>query len=428
MERKKWWAGLIAVAMGFAFSVGIASAYEQGDFAEGNAGDSGKLIPYYMAGDNLATIIGVENQAGFGFTPATAAETDNTSNEASSTNNDATSGQVSIIEVRVLNAMGAVQATGQLCLKSNQFGYAVLREYMMMDDMGDMMDDMESQVVLMLGVGDEMAMVTGMTDQMTTGVSGRAGSSVNMTSEGSGIASMGYVVLHDLGTFSTAAVQEATDTNMRNDGCDSQATPTINSNSKFAAWTILQDVGEGSFFGTEIPTVTVATDENITADNADMDRVNSAATGGCGDATEACRGLVKTVASTATPSTNMVTARFDNNMENMSESMVYVWLDSSTTFTAGTGMRTPREVVAMVYCEGAAAANRVMVNLPDRINMIDGMDLGCDARGVAMITLPNSDLDAATNPHPATGAVVWSHISQMGGGFRMNFAGIEDVP
>ena len=60
MERKKWWAGLIAVAMGFAFSVGSALAVQmQGDFAE-NA--EGKLVPYYTAGENLATIIAVENQ------------------------------------------------------------------------------------------------------------------------------------------------------------------------------------------------------------------------------------------------------------------------------------------------------------------------------------------------------------------------------
>ena len=120
----------------------------------------------------------------------------------------------------------------------------------------------------------------------------------------------------------------------------------------------------------------------------------------------------------------MVTARFDNDMMNDSMSMVYVWMDTNTGYRPGTGMRMEREVTAMVYCEGAAAANRVMLDLPDRINMIDGMDLGCDARGVAMITLPNSNAADAAAPNIAS---VWSHISQMGGGFRMNFAGFEDL-
>lgn len=411
MERKKWWAGLIAVAMGFAFAVGSASAYEQGDFAEGNDTNNGKLVPYYMAGDNLATIIGVENQAGFGA-------------NAGGGTNDATSGQVSIIEVRVLNATGAVQATGQLCLASNQFGYAVLREEMMMTDDMDMMDmdmmDMDMQVVLEVGVGDAMAKITGMTDETTTGVSGRAGSSVNMTSTGMGIASMGYVVLHDLGTFTTADPQPETATDT-DDGCDSQGTITANENSKFAAWAILQDVSDGAYFGTEIPTVTVATNEALPVAPAtgDMDRVNSDATNGCSlDA--GCRGLVKT---TASGTDTMVTARFDNNMENESESMVYVWMDTSTAFDAGTGMRAPREVTSMVYCEGAAGAERVMLDLPDRINMIDGMDLGCDARGVVMITLPDSGT-VGTDP---AGAAVWSHIAQMDGGFRMSFTGFEDL-
>ena len=262
MERKKWWAGLIAVAVGLAFSVGSASAYERGDLAEGAEANSGKLIPYYMAGDNLATIIGVNNQS---------VQADGTTALAA--------GTVSIIEVRVLDAMGAVQATGQLCLAPNQFGYAALKEYMMKDDMDDM-DDMDPQVVLMLGTGDSMAMVTGMMDETTTGVSGRAGSAVNMTSMGSGIASMGYVVLSSLGTFTTADPQPETAVDT-DDGCDSQGDPitTNAAGSKFAAWTILQDVGEGSFFGTEIPTSTVDTSgtlDDATAGTYSLDRIDSA--------------------------------------------------------------------------------------------------------------------------------------------------------
>ena len=372
MERKKLWAGLVAVAMALALSVGGASAYQQGDFAEGNDANSGKLVPYYMAGDNLSTIIGVQNQA---------------------TNPDTA---VSIIEVRVLSAMGAVQAVGQLCLAPNQFGYAVLKEEMDGDD---------SMVVLMVGVGDATATIDGMPgDQTVTGVDGRAGSSKSTdTGDGTGIASMGYVVLHDLGTFTLADPQPATPVDT-DDGCDSQGTPSPNSASKFAAWTILQDVGEGSFFGTEIPTATVGSNLDITQTDADLDRLD------CGTATN-CRGLM--------PPDEVVTVRFDNNMMNDTMSTVYVWLDSHVGFAAGSGTREEREVTATVHCEGVASSTRKMLPVPDRVNAIDGMDLGCDGRGIAMITMPASEV--------ASVSAAWSHVSQDGGGFRMNFLGYEDV-
>ena len=382
MERKKWWASLIAVAVGLAFSVGSASAYEQGDFAEGT---EGKLIPYYMAGDNTATIIGVENQA---TVPDTG---------------------VSIIEVRVLDAMGVVQAIGQLCLAPNQFGYAVLKEeMMMMDDMGGM-DDMDSRVALMVGVGDDMSKVYGVTTEATTGVSGRAGSAVNMTSEGSSIAYMGYVVVSDLGTFTTLADQAEDDIDLTNDGCDSQGTPDSNDNSKFAAWAILQDVGEGSFFGTEISTATVITSgDPDDATTPVPDRVD------CATTPDDCEGLIV--------EDQEVTVRFDNNMANMSMSMVYVWAPAHVTFDPASGTRAMREVSVMVYCEGAAEAEEVMLDLPDRVNMVYGSMLGCDARGTAMFTVPAEN--AANNLGDAIS--VWSHISQMGGGFRMNFTGYHD--
>jgi hypothetical protein len=377
MERKKWWAGLIAVAAGFAFAVGSASAYVQGDFARGSVANanSGKLVPYYMAGDNLATIIGVDNQADMG-------ETD-----------------VSIIEVRVLDVMGALQAKGQLCLKNNQFGYAVLKEEMMMDDM----DDMDSQVVLMLGVGDDTAKVLGITDKTVTGVSGRAGSSVNTETSGTGIASMGYVVLSDQGTFTTADPQPE-DLMKTDDGCDSQGDPAPNIGSKFAAWTILQDVGDGSFFGTEIPTLSVNTSGNV---DVDEDRIS------CNrDAiVDECGGLM--------PGGNIITARFDNDAENDSKSMIYVWTPTHVKFDEASGKRATREINATVYCEGMDKKTMTL-DIPDRVNVVPGSVLGCNARGTVMfkLSIGNTDLDAAS---------VWSHISQVGGGFRMNFGGYHDA-
>ena len=65
-----------------------------------------------------------------------------------------------------------------------------------------------------------------------------------------------------------------------------------------------------------------------------------------------------------------------------------------------------------------------MLDLPDRVNMIYGSKLGCDARGVAMFTLPADGAEG----NLGDGAAVWSHIAQMGGGFRMNFVGYHGHP
>ena len=413
MERKKWWASLIAVAVGLALSVGSASAIEQGDFAgrtgviADNAADTGKLIPYYTAGENLATIIGVQNEA----TLAT--------------------GSVSIIEVRVLDHIGGVQATGQLCLGANQFGYAVIEEMMMMDDM-DMMDDM--QVVLRVGAGGDEDVISGMTMTTSTGVMNRAGSVQDSTTTGTGIADMGYVVLHDLGHFTNAGVNQ--DPNSpTDDGCNSQGNATGNpyldhsatDTSKFAAWAILQDVGSESF-GTEIPVASVGTSgdpapADPTTTTTVLDRIVCVA----GTPTQ-CSGLVATpndaTADDPTPAedaTRTVTARIDNNMDNMSMSTVYVWMDASTPFDTTTGQRPMRMIDAMVYCEGGMPTP-MKIDAPNRINMFYGSMFGCEARGTVNITLP-----AANATNGVDSGLVWSHVGQMGGGFRMNFPGVREL-
>ena len=393
MERKKWWASLIAVAVGLAFSVGSASAYQRGDFATDN---EGKLIPYYMTSDNLATIIGVDDQ-----TPLDA-------------------GEVSIIEVRVLNEVGAMQASGQLCLSSqNQFGYAILRQEMMMKDDMDMDMDMDMmRVSLMLGVGDTVTTVYGDSQSMS-GVSGRAGSDQTTTPMEGDIEAEGYVVVTYLGQYTTA--DPATpDTDDTDDGCDSEGSlvdaatgvPTGDADSSFAAWAILQDVGEG-FFGTEIPSLTVNTEETIVGTAVtEMDRVD------CATDTAACEGLVAGAATTA------ITVRFDNSMSNYSKSMVYVWMDTSEVY-ATSGERNTRDISVEVHCEGMEMTTMRMP-LPDRINVIDAMDLGCEGRGTARIsTTAAASTPSAVAPNVAS---AWSHISQMGGGFRMNFEGYAAGP
>ena len=375
MERKKLCASLIAVAMGFAFSVGGAAAYEQGDFADAITGIEGKLIPYYMAGENMATIIGIDNQASL---PATASHY--------------------ILEVRAFDKGGADQGAAQICLAANQFGYAVLRQ--------ETMDDGGTRVGLMTGVGDKTVTIYGKTAETTTGAPNRAGSTEKTTSEGSGISAEGFVLVRHLGSFTNADAVDDVDTN---DGCDSRGTPAAPAAAgevKFATWAILQDVGMDSAFGTEVLSATVAVVAPATFDP-------DAAAGMACSTTANCPGLMVADGRDAT-------VRFDMSMSNNSQSMIYVWLDSAEAYDA-TGARNKREVDVTVYCEGATQAGTMKINMPDYVNVIDAMDLECDARGVAKI-----DLDqASTSTAAANVAAAWSHISQEDGAYRMNMPGYD---
>jgi len=339
-----------------------------------------------MWGENMATIIGVDNQAG------------------------GADGVVNIIEVAAFDETGTMQASGELCLADNQFGYAVLQE--------EAMDDGGTRVGLLVGVGDETASIYGLPgSETTTGAPDRAGSDeTREPGEGTMIAAEGYVVVRDLGTYTTDADQAEDDANTANDGCDSTGDITDPSDTtvKFATWAILQDVGEGSFFGTEIPTATVKAEAPTPDDDTapDSDGID------CSTATD-CPGLIA--------ADQVVTARFDTDMANDSASTIYVWLDTAVapTYDANTGEETttPRELAAMVYCEGADAAS-MDLTLMNNVNVIDASMLGCDARGVVQITVPAF----VANTDAANVAAAWSHISQMGGGFRMNFAGYEAAP
>ena len=370
MERKKLCASLIAVAMGFAFSVGGAAAYEQGDLA--NVQWEGKLIPYYMAGENMFTAIGINNQ------------------------NNVPADAIHIFEVRSFSTRGAHQGTAQLCLAANQFGYALLQQ--------ETMDDGGTRVGLKTGVGDKTFTSYG----IRTGTTARAGSTRNTAGEGSGIATEGFVIVQDMGHFTTGGT--ADDGDNTNDGCSSTGTIiTAGAGYGFATWAILQDVGMDSAFGTEILSATVLTDDTPGEDAG----LNCTAPANC-------PGLVVTAS-------QMATVRFDMSMANDSQSMIYVWLASATGFAGSTGARGERMVDVTVHCEGATRSAEKKINLPDYVNVIDAMDLECDARGVAMI-----DLDGVATATPATAqsniAKVWSHISQEGGGYRMNMPGYYTVP
>ena len=361
MERKKLRAGLMAIAMGFAFSVGGASAYEQGDSITGTAG-LGKLIPYYMAGEDMATIIGV--------------------------NNLNATGAVSILEVAVHNVGGGLQATGQLCLRPNAFGYAILQE-------GDPTEAGAARAELVVGVGDSRVTITG----PGSGVGTRAGSSAVATpATGSMIMPEGFVVVREVATV--------TDTANRTDACDKPSghadyteTTFALTTQDFQTWAVLQDVGEGAF-GTEIPSATVQLIARNTT--SQLDGID------CTTTPDNCAGLI-------IPAQEVWT-RFDTSMSNDSETMIYLWLDSAEAFDSA-GRRERRVITFNSFCEGSATSTPAQMNVPDQVNMINADDLGCNGRGVAMIVMPTG-----------TVGLTWSHIMQMDGGFRMNMPGYEHAP
>ena len=249
---------------------------------------------------------------------------------------------------------------------------------------------------------------------------------------------------------------------------------------RVAAWTIIQDVGMG-FFGTEVPTSTISKSmvPGIAAVENDDTRPEIAA----GDAMLACYSGGETAPGRATDLTmaddtgvasnmtgdfmmgrcGLIPERHDNSrnddggpetVENatatnratqdtatprahafarydaMDESMVYVWLATGQD-TVDTHPSDSRMLDVVVKCEGGTVMDMMpdaygdMVPLqtsaPNMLTMIDPtMGTVGDAtamcagdRGVLQITMPDG----------STAGMVFSHITQMGGHYRMNFPG-----
>lgn len=69
-----------------------------------------------------------------------------------------------------------------------------------------------------------------------------------------------------------------------------------------------------------------------------------------------------------------------------------------------------------------------MVGLPDMINVINPMDLmmdmdeSCEGRGLPVIDLVFAGREFGDVP-TQTEALIWSHVAQDGGSYRMNFPG-----
>ena len=408
MERKKFLAGLTALVMGLAFSVGSASAdITQGDLA------GKKLIPYYMTGDGLATIIGIQLFA----QPDEIADPD--------LKQDMHLIDVSVYAATGPDAKGMPAAGGTLCLNHHDFGYISLQ-----DEMGED----EGSMGLRISVEEDM------------------------------IPDQGYVVVSyyaaTIACAKTRADVPDTTPNPQVDATTGARTATVVM-PMFATWAILQDVSGGAF-GTEIPSATVAMESALNPDGSDS--TGRAAVAASAQAlnqpavapgTLTCTDSGGTTATaydqaadcglekwpvTATTDVNRdtvsdwmdtvgkVAVRFDVNESNNSETSIYAWFPTvdATRATA----RTSSSVMLLCEGDGPAEATDVtaMVGLPDMVNVINPMDLmmdmddPCMGRGMLVMDLAFAGAEFGATP-TQTEALIWSHVAQEGGGYRMNFLG-----
>ena len=428
MKRKKFLAGLTALVMGLAFSVGSASAdITQGDLAQT------KLIPYFMTGDGLATIIGVQLFAA----PDEIANPD--------LKQDKHLVDVSVYPNTGPDARGMPMASGTLCLDPHGFGVVVLQ--------GEEGESTDTELRI---------------------------STYGMMNEG-------YVVVQYYAAKIGCAISrlDPPDTTPNPQVDDTGARTAFEAMNKFATWAVLQDVGDGAF-GTEIPSATVdmesrvesATDDTavgriaraasivsssntaqalneplvavgtITCNDSGVDGADAATNaptpvyGTADDGDSPDCGLEQWAS--APPDTAVdvnrdgdtdwrdtvgkVAVRFDVNEMNNSESTIYIWVP--TTDVGRAVARGPSSAVILCEHEGPAMARDVtaMVGLPDMVNVINpmvlmaDMDDPCEGRGQLIVDLAFAGPVFGDTP-TQTEALIWSHIAQAGGGYRLNFLG-----
>lgn len=457
MKMNKMFAGLVALVAGMALSAGSAFAtngYVGGDHARV------KLVPYFETGDSKATIVGIQNTS-----PQEAstmalhadvtdiqavldggAANDNaaglitgisTGDSLCATGAACTPGQTRrptervaaetaledamkavytehlFVMVNAYDDMGMMMGSATLCLAENQFGYVVLQGSEAM-----MMDSMQGKVLSVMD-GD--------------------------------IPEYGSVRVMAENRKFTGCGATAPNTLMRVDNDTDSTNDLAATDSKIAAWTIIQDTGMG-FFGTEVPTSTLMTtaamDDPATANVNEAEQLDCyTTTEGTADAVgsesrvgffhmTAC-GLVPErhnnsrtgddpTAGTATPRAT-ITARYDIG----DETMVYVWLaegmDTETTLP-----KDSRMLEVAVICEdgmmpmgpdtdGDNMPDPVMVSASGMLTMIDPTmgavgdltDMCEGDRGVLSIKMPDESY----------AGTAFTHITQMMGHYRMNFPG-----
>lgn len=425
MKMDKLFAGLIAFAAGVALSAGSAFAvkgYTVGDPAKM------KLVPYYETGDTRATIIGIQNLAGISTDTQTKRTAVDTAKAALIAAEDATppdpttianaktaleraeaahSQEHMVVTVKVYDRMGMMMddASVNLCLKEDQFGYVVL----------------QGPASMMAGNNQE----------------------ASLSVEDGDIPEYGYAIIEGGSKYTGC-------------GFGAKTITPAGGNSEIAAWTIIQDTGEG-FFGTEVPTATISMGSSLgadgtagTADDGDPElgcyggaggvaATNTTAPDITGDFNMEKCGLIPerrnmgAVPFSATDSSTTIDAnafaRYDTGEAAMNESMVYVWLGAGMD-TENTRMGSERMLDVVVKCEDGTveqdanpdgSAKPIKVPAPDMVTMIDPlgdalMDFTdkCEGdRGMLQITMPRNSRAGA----------VFSHVTQLDGHYRMNFPG-----
>ena len=452
MKMNKMFAGLIAFVAGVALSAGSAFAtngYVGGDFART------KLVPYFETGDSKATIIGIQNlspretstsdlhqdvadlQAYLSGAALTADQVTNLNAGNIDIEEDVEEGEAGRLAMTALTEVAEVEAALEKAMAAVYTEHLFISvnvhdtDGMMMGSATLCLAEHEFGHVTLQGATDEMGMY-------------------NVLSVMDGdIPESGFVLIRAESRKFTGCGATAPNTLMRvvtpNDTSDEPPMPMATS-SEIAAWTIIQDVGDG-FFGTEVPTSTITMMADM--DDPDMDGDESMTTN-CYNPTGATAPLVANefnmsmcgliperhnnargedgalTGGTATVPANAI-ARYDAG----DESLIVLWLAAGGD-TDDTLPRDRRKVEVLVKCEdgmipsgpdtdGDNMPNAVTVAAPGMVTMIDPTmgdvgdltDMCAGDRGVLRITMPDGS---------AAGAV-FSHITQMDGHYRMNFPG-----
>jgi hypothetical protein len=366
MERKKFGAVLGALAAGLMLStagpvqaqVDGVTGYLQGDPAPG------KLVPYWAIGGELATIVGIENTSG------------QEGPEGGAGLEMGLAGDVSV-HVTVFSTRSLHIFNADLCLSPFDFGFVVLQEDAPSDDQLDSLRD-DAQIIIFGGAG------------------------------GLGGNTQGYLSLKATKHATTNGTCKSDKFNDE----DYTSSFTIGAAEPIAAWTILQDIGDG-FFATEVPVATALVSSST-----------GAVTGGTG-----AFGLIPGPFDSNNDGKltdesdlgNRVIARFDVNPTVGSDTTIFVWLRRNAFVQAndaGSGInRGGAALTAFLDCEEEEEFSTTIF-LPDEVNLIQPETLS----GISQCT--NNELFRGVLRFrlPDTG-FLWSHISQDGQHFRENFLG-----
>ena len=464
MKMDKLLAGLIAFVAGVALSAG--SAFAQVNGYVGGDPSVIKLIPYYEAGETKATIIGVQNmsmreaatveqhalvadirsflmggnaittraQAALVAEGATAVDlvvgttelgeddlnTKAFADAALETAMEAVMTEHLFIAVNAYDAKGMMVGSAELCLAENQFGVVVLQG-----------------MSAMMANSYQMQTLSMMDDEIP------AYGWVKVIAETQKLSECGA------GTRTSPRVNILTAGHATPD--DDTDDSTMNAQTQVAAWTIIQDVGDG-FFGTEVPTTTF----NVADLDSDMDTPMTAA---CYDSDGNTAGFQTDATGTGAFSMTtcgMIPERANNTRTDADsdpdtptvltngtatvrgsayarydigdESMIVLWLASGED-TEDTRPRMSRDVQVMVQCENGMVVSQmenefeemadIMIDAKDKLTKIDpSMGAVGDAtamcegdRGVLQIMMPDR----------SHAGMAFTHITQMMGHYRMNF-------